>query len=83
MIEWQQHPGRDNENTEYAIVNERKAEITKGEHRGVFLKLYEKMLPANPKGTPWWWPARGSLQFTDHQAAREYAGQWMTGGQEG
>jgi hypothetical protein len=83
MIEWQQHPGRDKQNTEYAIVNERKAEINKGEDGGVFVKRYEKMIPANPKGTPWWRRATGLLRFTDHQAAQEYAEQWLTEGQEG
>ena len=83
MIEWQQHPGRDSENTEYAIVKERKAEITKGEGGGIFVKRYERMIPANPKGTPWWRGASGSLRFTDHQVAQEYAEQWLTEGQEG
>ena len=83
MIEWQQYPGRDNENTEYAIVNERKAEITKGEDGGIFVRRYDRMIPANPKGTPWWRGASGSVRFADHQAAQEYAEQWLRAGQEG
>jgi len=83
MIEWQQHPGRDSENTEYAIVKERKAQITKGEHGAIFVRGYDKMIPAHPKGTPYWRGASGSLRFTDHQAAQEYAEQWLTEGQEG
>ena len=83
MTQWQQYPGRSNENSEYAVVNDRKAEIIKGEHGRIFVELYKKMLPPSPGGTPWWSPVGGRLRLMNYQAAKEYAEQWLTGGQEG
>ena len=80
MIEWQQYPGRDNENTEYAIVNDRKAEITISEGGGVSVRRYKKILPVHPRGTPWWWLTGGPLRLMNHQAGKEYAEGWLTGG---
>lgn len=81
MIEWQQYPDRSSENTEYAIVNDRKVEITKGERGVIFVKAYKKILPASPKGTPWWQPTEGPLRLMNRQAAKEYAEQWLTADQ--
>jgi hypothetical protein len=54
MIEWQQYPGSSNENAKYAVLNDRKAEITKGEDEVIFVNRYEKMLPLTLGGKAWW-----------------------------
>ena len=83
MIEWQQYPGSSNENSRYAVLNDRKAEITTAEDGVIFVNRYEKMLPLTPGGKAWWGPTGGSVRLMNHQAAKEYAEQWLTGGQEG
>ena len=83
MIEWQQYSAKAHGNSKYAIVNDRKAEIMEGEHGGIFVKRYKKMLPGSPRGTPWWCATGGPLRLMNHQAAKEYAERWLTERQEG